>query len=103
MIIVQASGWEVRADEGSEVRVRSPSGLSAVIANTWDFNSELARMSTVVDCGEPGVMRAVVKGSPESIADLCQLSTCALPPSAALGQTHARTRDGAREMSDEGR
>lgn len=76
MIIVQASGWEVRADDGADVRVRSPGGLEAAILHTFDFNSELARMSTIVDCGEAGALRAMVKGSPESIADLCQLSTC---------------------------
>lgn len=86
MIIVQASGWEVRADSGADVRVRSPGGLEASIAHTWDFNSELARMSTIVDCGEPGTLRAVVKGSPESIADLCQGSTCAADALAPSGR-----------------
>jgi cation-transporting ATPase 13A3/4/5 len=84
VVMLESSGWQLSTGDDDAVRVTAPGGrLCASQLQSFDFNSELARMAVVVrlehNAGTPAQsVHALVKGSPEAIAALCDPAT--VPP-----------------------
>ena len=76
VVMLESSGWALSTGDHDAVRVTAPCGKLCVSQlQTFDFNSELARMTVVVreeqsTCA-PVRVRVLVKGSPEAVASLC--------------------------------
>jgi predicted P-type ATPase len=78
-VMLCSSGWRMDRLADGGVRLLSPGGaLGAIQLQSFDFNSELARMAVVVRILPSGEARVLVKGSPEAISLLCAPET--LPP-----------------------
>lgn len=82
VVMLESSGWQLSAGDHDAVRVIAPGGkLCASQIQAYDFNSELARMAVVVRLEQSASaqsVHALVKGSPEAIATLCDPAT--VPP-----------------------
>ena len=78
VVMLESSGWALSAGDDA-VRVTAPGGkLCASQVQAYDFNSELARMAVVVRLEQSAgavSVHALVKGSPEAVAALCDPAT----------------------------
>jgi magnesium-transporting ATPase (P-type) len=77
-VMLESSGWALSTGDRDAVRVTAPGGkLCASQLQTFDFNSELARMTVVVRVEQStgASVRVLVKGSPEAVASLCDPAT----------------------------
>ena len=78
VVMLESSGWTLSTGDHDAVRVTAPGGkLCASQLQTFDFNSELARMTVVVreEYSAAAAVRVLVKGSPEAVASLCDPAT----------------------------
>ena len=78
VVMLESSGWALSTGDHDAVRVTAPGGkLCASQLQTFDFNSELARMAVVVRVEQStgAAVRVLVKGSPEAVASLCDPAT----------------------------
>lgn len=77
VVMLESCAWRMTSSAVG-TRLESPSrALVATQLQSFDFNSELARMAVVVRLGEEpsAAVRSLVKGSPEAIASLCDAAT----------------------------